>query len=74
MELTKKSYIRTGLVYCVIMFFVYLLISIANIIIYKIYTSLSQNSKIVDYIFNSKVIANIPLPLVNFSRCCSLYH
>ena len=66
MELTKKSYIRTGLVYCVIMFFVYLLISIANIIIYKIYTSLSQNSKIVDYIFNSKVIANIPLPVVNF--------
>ena len=48
------------------MFFVYLLISIANIIIYKIYTSLSQNSKIVDYIFNSKVIANIPLPVVNF--------
>ena len=48
------------------MFFVYLLISTANIIIYKIYTSLSQNSKIVDYIFNSKVIANIPLPVVNF--------
>ena len=65
MELTKKSYIRTGLVYCVIMFAVYLLVSIINIIIYKVYTGLSQNSRIVDYIFNSKLIANIPLPVVN---------
>ncbi|MBP5329697.1 MAG: HD domain-containing protein [Spirochaetaceae bacterium] len=64
MQLTKKVYIRTGLVYCALMFIMYLAISLVNLGIYKIYTGLSQNSKIVDYLFNSKAIAKIPMSVV----------
>lgn len=64
MQLTKKVYIRTGLVYCTLILILYIGISVANFVMYRIYSDLSQNSRLVDYIFNSKAIEKIPLSVV----------
>lgn len=61
MQLTKKVYIRTGLVYSVLIFVVFLITQALTLMLYKVYFALSRNSKLVDYIFNSSPLENIPM-------------